>query len=89
MHVIAEAHPNIALVKYWGKSDLPGNVPAVPSLSLTLGGLTTRTEAERTHSTGNEFVMNGATVEGGGGGGGGGGFRAAAGYENGVRVTTR
>ena len=89
MHVIAEAHPNIALVKYWGKSDLPGNIPAVPSLSLTLGGLTTRTEAELTHAAGNEFVMNGAAVEdarilacidr----------FRAAAGYENGVRITTR
>ncbi len=32
----AIAHPNFALVKYWGKSDRPGNVPAVPSLSITL-----------------------------------------------------
>lgn len=39
----AVAHPNIALVKYWGKSTLPGNVPAVPSLSITLDGLETRT----------------------------------------------
>ncbi len=39
----AIAHPNIALAKYWGK--LPGerNIPAVPSLSVTLAGLATRT----------------------------------------------
>ena len=89
MHVIAESHPNIALIKYWGKSGLPGNVPAVPSLSVTLGGLATRTEAEFADSSGDEFVMNGDTVEdarvlaciqr----------FRAVAGYEGGVRITTR
>lgn len=39
----AVAHPNIALVKYWGKRDVPRNLPAVPSLSLTLGGFETRT----------------------------------------------
>lgn len=41
--VTAEAHPNIALIKYWGKRDLPLNLPAVPSLSLTLGPWRTRT----------------------------------------------
>ncbi len=40
---VAIAHPNVALSKYWGKRDVPGNVPAVPSLSVTLGGLRTRT----------------------------------------------
>lgn len=40
----AVAHPNIALVKYWGKQDCPGNRPAVPSLSVTLDTLYTRTE---------------------------------------------
>ena len=39
----AVAHPNIALVKYWGKRDLALNLPAVPSLSVTLDGFTTRT----------------------------------------------
>lgn len=39
----AHAHPNIALVKYWGKAPRPGNVPASPSLSITLDGLTTTT----------------------------------------------
>jgi len=44
MRAIAEARTNIALVKYWGKRDEPLNLPAVGSLSLTLDGLTTRTE---------------------------------------------
>lgn len=39
----AIAHPNIALVKYWGKRDLRLNLPAVSSLSLTLDGFSTRT----------------------------------------------
>lgn len=39
----AVAHPNIALVKYWGKRDLPLNLPAVSSLSLTLSDFRTRT----------------------------------------------
>lgn len=39
----AVAHPNIALVKYWGKRDIPLNLPAVPSLSLTLDRYTTTT----------------------------------------------
>jgi diphosphomevalonate decarboxylase len=39
----ATAHPNIALVKYWGKRDLPLNLPAVSSLSLTLDGFHTTT----------------------------------------------
>ncbi len=39
----AVAHPNIALVKYWGKSDAERNIPAMGSLSITLDGLTTTT----------------------------------------------
>jgi len=39
----AVAHPNIALVKYWGKRDVERNIPAVGSLSMTLDGLTTTT----------------------------------------------
>ena len=41
--VVAIAHPNVALSKYWGKREIEGNVPAVPSLSVTLEGLVTRT----------------------------------------------
>ena len=44
MRAVAEANTNIALVKYWGKRDGKLNLPAVGSLSLTLEGLTTRTE---------------------------------------------
>lgn len=43
MQAAAVAHPNIALIKYWGKQDAPGNRPAVPSLSVTLDALYTRT----------------------------------------------
>ena len=40
----ALARANIAFSKYWGKRAYPGNYPAVPSLSLTLDAMTTRTE---------------------------------------------
>jgi len=40
---LAHAHANIAFSKYWGKRAYPGNYPAVPSLSLTLEAMTTRT----------------------------------------------
>ncbi|MDZ7840571.1 MAG: diphosphomevalonate decarboxylase [Gammaproteobacteria bacterium] len=43
MEAAAIAHPNIALVKYWGKQDGPGNRPAVPSISVTLDALYTYT----------------------------------------------
>ena len=43
MRATAVAHPNIALIKYWGKSDVEQNIPAVGSLSITLDGLTTAT----------------------------------------------
>ncbi|MCL2779337.1 MAG: diphosphomevalonate decarboxylase [Polyangiaceae bacterium] len=39
----ASAHPNIALAKYWGKCPGSANVPAVPSLSVTLSGMSTTT----------------------------------------------
>lgn len=39
----AVARANIALAKYWGKSDVALNLPAVPSLSMTLDRLVTRT----------------------------------------------
>jgi diphosphomevalonate decarboxylase len=39
----AVAHPNVALIKYWGKRPGPGNLPATGSLSIVLGGLATTT----------------------------------------------
>ena len=43
MQATAIAHPNVALIKYWGKADVATNLPAVGSLSLTLAGIRTRT----------------------------------------------
>lgn len=39
----ARACANIALAKYWGKADVKRNVPAVPSISMTLDQLVTET----------------------------------------------
>ena len=41
--VSARAHSNIALIKYWGKRDIPLNLPSVGSLSLTLDAFYTDT----------------------------------------------
>ena len=58
---IAHAHPNIALVKYWGKQEKAGNLPATPNLSITLAGLTTVTQVE--DGTTDHFVLNGETSQ--------------------------
>ena len=42
----ARAHPNIALVKYWGKRDSRLNLPAAGSISITLDTLLTETKVE-------------------------------------------
>ena len=42
----AMAHPNIALVKYWGKDDAALNTPAVESVSITLDTFATHTRVE-------------------------------------------
>ena len=41
--VTAQAHPNLALVKYWGKLDEELNLPASSSISVNLSGATTTT----------------------------------------------
>lgn len=46
MYAEALAHPNIALIKYWGKRDAALNLPAVGSISITLDTLETRTRVE-------------------------------------------
>lgn len=43
MQATARAHPNIALVKYWGRLEEDLNLPANSSLSMTMGGLATTT----------------------------------------------
>lgn len=52
----AHAHPNIALVKYWGKQEKPGNLPATPNLSISLAGLTTATHVSDAPS--DTFILN-------------------------------
>jgi diphosphomevalonate decarboxylase len=42
MQSVAVAHPNIALIKYWGNQDDELRIPANGSFSLTLGGLENR-----------------------------------------------
>lgn len=54
------AHANIALAKYWGKADTSRNLPAVPSLSLTLAGMRTTTEVTFAPELGcDELVLGG------------------------------
>lgn len=43
---VALAHPNIAFIKYWGNRDHDLRLPSNSSLSMTLGGLETRTTVE-------------------------------------------
>jgi diphosphomevalonate decarboxylase len=58
------AHSNIALSKYWGKREGPGNVPATPSLSVTLGGMSTHTRLELPMGlTEDRLVLNGAPAD--------------------------
>src|SRR6185369_2950946 len=61
----AVAHPNIALAKYWGKRDDGHNLPAVPSLSVTLAGMTTTTTVTFDPAlAADTFTLAGAPVEG-------------------------
>ncbi len=58
------AHPNIALVKYWGKADAGQNLPATPSLSITLSALQTRTRVRLAADlTADEILLNGLQVQ--------------------------
>lgn len=56
----AEARANIALIKYWGRSDHALNLPLTNSISLTVDGLVTRTTVIADGSLGaDELVING------------------------------
>ena len=63
--VRAIAHPNIAVIKYWGKRDVPLNLPAVPSLSLTLDGFETDTRVRwGLNQDADRIVINGEQLGG-------------------------
>lgn len=60
----ARAHPNIALVKYWGKRDDSLILPAAGSLSMTLDCLPTTTTVRLLDDTGDDvFTLNGAPAD--------------------------
>ena len=60
----ALAHPNIALIKYWGKRDIPLNLPAVSSLSVTLDRFLTDTTVTTDHpGEDDHIVINGYRVQ--------------------------
>jgi diphosphomevalonate decarboxylase len=55
----ALAHPNIALIKYWGNRDDALRIPANGSISMCLEGLVTRTRVEfESRLTADELTIN-------------------------------
>jgi len=64
MRADAQAQPNIALIKYWGKRDVAQNLPAAGSLSVTLDSLWTKMSVEFSDAlAGDELVVNAARNE--------------------------
>jgi len=57
MRAVAVAHPNVALIKYWGKREASGNLPAVGSLSMTLSALVTETAIEFDESLDHDVLL--------------------------------
>lgn len=61
----AEAHPNIAFIKYWGNRDNALRIPMNGSISMNLDGLTTRTTVSFQPSLPfDELIINGHEVTG-------------------------
>jgi diphosphomevalonate decarboxylase len=61
----AQAHPNIAFIKYWGNRDNALRLPANGSISMNLDGLFTRTTVSFQPSLAlDEFVLNGREMTG-------------------------
>jgi diphosphomevalonate decarboxylase len=61
----AQAHPNIAFIKYWGNRDNTLRLPMNGSISMNLDGLYTRTTVSFQHSLAmDELIINGHEVTG-------------------------
>jgi diphosphomevalonate decarboxylase len=58
---LARARANIALAKYWGKSDLALNLPAVPSVSVTLEPMITETRVTLDAHADRDLLVLGGT----------------------------
>ena len=57
---IAIAHPNFALVKYWGKKDCNKNRPAMSSISVTVDSMITKTKIfKNSQSNYHQLFING------------------------------
>lgn len=65
MSATAEANPNIALIKYWGKADAALNLPVTGSLSLTLDVAPTRTTVTPDASLDADEIVLGGVLQGG------------------------
>jgi diphosphomevalonate decarboxylase len=61
--VKTRAFANIALTKYWGKIEGPGNLPATPSISLALEALSTETEIECLTKGPDRVSLNGSPAD--------------------------
>ena len=57
--ISARAHPNVALIKYWGKADDALRIPATPSLSIPLRALSTSTSIAEARRR-DEVIVSGA-----------------------------
>ena len=63
----AQAHPNIAFIKYWGNRDNILRIPMNGSISMNLDGLFTRTTISFQHTLPfDELIINGHEVTGAG-----------------------
>lgn len=60
----AIAHPNIALIKYWGKADHELIIPATGSLSMTLDIYPTTTTVELTDGDADAVTLDGVELTG-------------------------
>jgi diphosphomevalonate decarboxylase len=61
----AQAHPNIAFIKYWGNRDNALRIPSNGSISMNLDGLLTRTSVSFQPSLPfDELIINGHEVTG-------------------------
>ena len=62
-HAVCTSHPNIALVKYWGKENIPEITPIHGSLSVTLNFGVTTTKAEYSSDDVDHFYLNNKEAE--------------------------
>jgi len=56
---VAIAHPNFALIKYWGKKDSNRNRPAMSSISVTVDSMISRTKIFRNSQSNHQLFING------------------------------